>query len=234
MAATPILTVRRKPPRPPAAQVAALAAASTGWIVDANGRRGALSAEIRPLTKATSFCGPAYTVRSRGRDNLAAWAALAHVQPGDVLVLATDAYTESSVVGDAFIGMARNAGVVAVVTDGMVRDIAGIEATTLPVFARGLSPNSPHKDGPGELGTEVNLGGLVVRSGDLLRGDADGVVVVAAERAAAVIAALAQVAEKEATMDGWIRDGLKLPPWLPGALPEGTVLYLDHDLDEDR
>lgn len=222
-----ILTIRRHHQRADAAQVEAIAATPTGHLVDANGKRGALPAWIRPITRITAFCGPAYTVRTRGRDNLAAYAALAHAQPGDVLVLATDAYTEASVVGDVFVGLARNRGIVALVTDGMVRDVAGIEAVGIPVFAQGLSPNSPYKDGPGELGTSVTLGSIHIVSGDLLRGDADGVVHIARERVGRVLQALPTVLAQEERMDGWVRSGLTQPPWLADRLTPQTVEWLD-------
>ncbi|MEO7244856.1 MAG: RraA family protein [Rubrivivax sp.] len=227
--ATPqgVIAVKREVQRADPAAVQALAGAGTGFVVDANGRRGALDSAIRPVSKAVSFCGPAYTVRTRGRDNLAAYTALAFAQPGDVLVIATDGYREASVVGDVFIGLARNRGVVAVVTDGMVRDVAGIDAVGIPVFALGLSPNSPHKDGPGELGTQVCLGGSTVNTGDIVRGDADGVVVVAREAAAAVVTALDKVRAQEARMDQWVRDGLDAPPWLREFIEGGALRELD-------
>jgi len=223
----PVLSVRRDPPRCEAALVQQFAQISTGFLVDANGKRGALPAFVRPISQATSFCGPAYTVRTRGRDNLAAYAALAYARPGDVLVLATDGYTEASVVGDVFIGLARNLGIVAVVTDGMVRDVAGIDAVGIPVFAQGLSPNSPHKDGPGELGTDVSIGGVCIRSGDVVRGDADGVIVIAREMAPAVALALEAVQTQEARMDGWVHSGLTQPPWLAEQVTAERVKYLD-------
>ena len=228
MAATPpALVVRPRFPRPDPALVARLAQSSTGWIVDANGRRGALDWRIRPLTRATRFGGVALTVRNRPRDNLAAYAALKYVRPGDVLVIATEAYEEASVAGDVLVSMARNAGVVAIVTDGMVRDIEGIDAVGIPVYARGLTPNSPHKDGPGEIGTAVTIGGVAVASGDVVVGGVDGVVVVARERAADVAAGLDEVAAKEAKMDGWVRDGAKAPPWLDETLAKLGVREVD-------
>lgn len=229
MATMTLSTIRvmRLPPRCPPALIAQLAQVSTGWIVDANGKRGSLGAEIRPISAATGFCGSAFTVLSRGRDNLAAYAALQYAKAGDVLVLATNAYQESSVVGDVFVGLARNLGIVAIVTDGMVRDVAGIDAVGIPVFARGLSPNSPYKDGPGELGTQVCLGGVAVRSGDVIRGDADGVVVVAQSQASAVLVDLERVRAQEARMDQWVRDGLTAPPWLSETLTANRIQYLD-------
>ena len=227
MASTSAIAVKRDVDRAEAEAVQAIGRASTGWIADANGKRGALSSRIRPISQATEFCGTAYTIRTRGRDNLAAYAGLLYVRPGDVLVIATDDYEEASVVGDVFIGLARNAGVVAVITDGMVRDVAGIDAVGIPVFARGLNPNSPHKDGPGELGTQVCVGNVTVTTGDVVRGDADGVVVVSRSRAASVVTELERVRAQEARMDQWVRDGLTTPPWLQDALASGVLHELD-------
>lgn len=223
----PALTVRRAFPRPDAALVAAFREASTGAVADANGRRGALAWTIRPQTTAVRFCGVALTVRTRPRDNLAPYAALKYAQPGDVLVVACNAYEESSVAGDILLGMARNAGIVALVTDGMVRDVEGLNAVGIPVFARGLTPNAPHRDGPGAIGEPVTLGGGIVHPGDIVVGDANGVVVVAREAAGSVAEALADVAAREAKMDAWVRDGVKAPPWLDEALTQAGVRHLD-------
>lgn len=227
--ATPqgIIAVQRNVQRADPTAVQKFSEVSTGWIVDANGKRGSLASSIRPVSRLASFCGTAYTVRSRGRDNLAAYAALAHAKAGDVLILATDGYEESSVVGDVFIGLARNLGVVAVVTDGMVRDVAGIDAVGIPVFAHGLSPNSPHKDGPGELGTQVCMGNLTICTGDIVRGDADGVVVVSRANVSAVLVDLDRVRAQEARMDQWVRDGLTAPPWLQDSMAAGAMRFLD-------
>lgn len=223
----PVLFVKRDIARADLANVKALGQVSTGWIVDANGKRGALDSAIRPISTLTNFCGTAFTVRTRGRDNLAAYTALAFAKPGDVLVLATGDYTESSVVGDVFIGMARNLGIVAVITDGMVRDVAGINAVGIPVFARGLNPNSPYKDGPGELGTQVCVGGMTIESGDILRGDADGIVVVDKQKASAVTLDVERIRAQEARMDQWVQDGLATPPWLQEFLAPEHLSYLE-------
>lgn len=228
MASAPAaLTVRRNFPRASTATLDHFRTASSGWIVDANGRRGALDWHIRPLTKATRFVGSALTVHSRARDNLAPYAALAHAQPGDVLVICADGYQEASVAGDVLLGMARNAGIVALVTDGMVRDIDGLNAVGIPVFALGLTPNSPYKDGPGEIGLPITIGGVILDAGDVIVGDQDGVVVVARSVAETVAGELAAVAGKEKTMDGWVRDGARFPPWLESTLAAKGVHYVE-------
>jgi 4-hydroxy-4-methyl-2-oxoglutarate aldolase len=224
---SPTLLVKRNFPRPSESLLARLRQAPTGWLVDANARRGALDHRIRPITRAVRFCGVALTVHSRARDNLAPYAAIAFARPGDVLVCATDAYEEASVAGDILLGMAKNQGVIAFVTDGMVRDVEGLDGVGVPVFARGLTPNSPYKDGPGEIGLPITLGGITVNPGDVVAGDENGVVVVAREGLEGVAAALEEVKSKEAKMDELVRKGAKVPPWLEAAFAEKGVRYLD-------
>lgn len=223
----PSLLVRRHFPRADATLVDRLRGVPTGWVADANGRRGAIDYRIRPLTRTTDFAGVALTVRSRPRDNLAAYAALQFARAGDVMIIATEDYREASVVGDLHLGMAKNRGVVACVTDGLVRDIDGIDELGIPVFARGLSPNSPHKDGPGEIGTAVTIGGVVVVAGDVVVGDKNGVVVVAREALVPVLEALEGVRDKENQMDKAVRGGLAVPEWLPDACATKGIGYLD-------
>ena len=225
--AEPALTVRRAFPRPDAAHVRALTGVAVGWVVDAMGRQGAIDHRIRAISAAAAFTGVALAVRSRARDNLAAWAAIDHAQPGDVIVIETGDYEQASVVGDAWLGVAHNKGVVACVTDGLVRDVDGIDAVGIPVFARGVSPNSPFKDGPGEIGLAVVIGGTAIRSGDILVGDKNGVVVVPRERAAEVVARLAEVAAKEAAMDEAIRAGTKTATWVQSTIAAKGVRFVD-------
>lgn len=221
------LTVRRNFSRPAENLVKKLSEAPTGWVVDANGRRGALDYRIRPLTNAKRFCGVALPVWTRARDNLTPYAAIQYAKPGDVMVISTDDYEPASVIGDILVGMAKNQGVIAFVTDGMVRDIDGLNAVGLPIFARGLSPNSPFKDGPGTIGLPISLAGVAVNAGDVVLGDQDGVVVVAREALESVVAALAEIKVKEEKMEKLVADGAKLPPGLAEIIAEKGVKYLD-------
>jgi 4-hydroxy-4-methyl-2-oxoglutarate aldolase len=227
MAEAPTLTIRRDWPRPSPAELAAFREAPTGWVVDAQGRRGALHHGIRVLTRASRILGTALPVWSRGRDNLAPYAALAFARPGDVLVVATEDYEAASVAGDILLGMARNAGIAGLVTDGVVRDVPGLDAVGIPVFARGVSPNSPQKDGPGTIGLPVVLGGLAVGPGDLVLADGDGVVVVPRAGLGAVAAALEEVRAKEAQMDAAVQSGATQPAWVPERLSRADIRFVD-------
>ena len=121
-------------------------------------------------------------------------------EPGDVIMCANEHYTGTAVIGDLAAGMMRNKGVAAFVTDGLARDQRGIVATGLPLFAMGITPNSPASTGPGQVGAPVVLGGVHVCSGDIVVGDPDGVVVIPLAQADAVLTRLraVQAAEKTA------------------------------------
>ena len=137
-----------------------------------------MDASIKPVSPVVSFCGVAFTVKTRPVDNLVVWKALQLAQPGDVLWSSPRGACAHSTWGDltSRVGAAR--GLAAMVTDGAVRDLDGIAEAGLPVFAAAVTPNSPQKDGPGEINVPIACGGQVVHPGDILVGDRDGVVVV--------------------------------------------------------
>jgi 4-hydroxy-4-methyl-2-oxoglutarate aldolase len=148
-------------------------------------------------------------------------------EPGDVIVAATDAFRGTSVTGDLLLGMARNKGVAAFVTDGLVRDIVGIEAVGLPVYCAGVTANSPARNGPGTVGFPVVMGDVTVQPGDILVGDRDGVVVVQLVDADAVLARLPAIKAAESELEGKVRDGLQMPDFMRPVLESGRTRYVD-------
>ena len=201
------LVIKRPGERLTQAVLAPFAARSTSFIVDAMQGRGALHHRIRPLDPTSRFAGAALTARAGARDNLAAIAALDLIEPGDVLVIAAQGFTETAVLGDNMARIAKQRGAVAVVTDGAVRDVAEIRSIGLPVFSRAVTPNSAFPSGPGEVGLPLALGDIPIDTGDLLVGDADGVVVVPAARINDVTEALGRVAALEADLHAKIESG---------------------------
>ena len=118
-------------------QVAAVAGAPTSFLADAQQGWNCMDVGIRPLDPDMRFAGIAVTASGGPRDNLAAVAALDVVAPGDVLVLATGRDESGAVIGDHYAAVAKQNGVVGIVTDGLVRDTAGIRAQgPTDVFAR--------------------------------------------------------------------------------------------------
>lgn len=219
------LTIRKSWTRPAPAAIDALRGVPTGFVADALGRSGALDHRITPVWDGPAFVGSALPVGSTARDNLAPYAALTVAQPGDVMLIATGEYDRTSVIGDLVIGMMRNNGIVACVTDGLVRDVAGIREVGIPVYARGVSPNSPFKHGPGTIGLPIAIGGVPVKAGDVVLGDSDGVVVVPAERLDEAVRELAAIKVKEAEMDASVRGGARKPAWLDAVM--AAARYVD-------
>lgn len=209
----PKLTVHRGVRRPEAAQVAAFQGVTTGNVVDAMEGRGALAPTIRPLFPGQGqIAGPAMTAGNGPGDILATLAAIAFVQPGDLLVAGTSGHQGCAAAGDRVAGMARNAGAVAMITDGPVRDGEGIAASGLPVWCTGLNPGSPFTTGPGNVGGALDFAGGRIAAGDIVVADADGVVVVPFEQIDRTIEALARVAEAEAELDAKVAQGLQVSP----------------------
>ena len=226
------LTIRRDWARPSAEAIATFSGVLTGNVVDALGGRGALDPRIKPLADATgrtpTICGPAITCWAGPDDNLGLVASLAFVKPGDVIVCCTDGFTTSAVSGDLVLGMAKNKGAIGLVTDGAVRDLPGLRAVGLPVFATTINPNSPARSGPGTVGLPVVVGGVAIAPGDLIVGDADGVVVVPQSRLAETTERLAAVRKAEAATEKRVmKEGLTQPDYLGALLESGKVRYID-------
>ncbi len=220
----PILQIKRNFPRPSPDIVAALAGAATGHLVDAMGGKGALHWHIKPMADAMSgFCGVALTCDAGPADNLAVFGALDVAQPGDVIITATGGHLAAAVLGDLLVGMARNAGVAALVTEGTVRDVPGILAVGIPVYCAGISANSPVRNGPGTVGLPIVIGGVAVASGDILVGDKDGVVVVPRLQATDVVAKLAEVRAAEALLEAKVKAGLRIPEFVTTLLKSGRI-----------
>lgn len=223
----PLLRMARNAPRPSAETVEKFRNTPTSFIVDAMGGRGALDWRIKPVGGIIPFVGVAFTCNCGPADNLALCAAVAKCQPGDVIVAATNGFTASSVVGDLLLGIAKNRGAVAFVTDGMVRDQNDIEALGLPCYAMGATPNSPSRNGPGEVGLPIQCGGLSIASGDILIGDRDGVVVVPYRLIDEVLVNLEAVRNAEAAMLAKVKGGLTEVGFVAGILASERLRMID-------
>ncbi len=226
----PLLTIRREIVRTPPEVLQGFENVPTSWIVDALEGRAALDAAIKPVLRAGGVpehvVGSALTCLCAGNDNLALAASLALVQPGDVLVVANEGFRGACVTGDLICGMARNKGARALVTDGLVRDVAVLERVGLPVFAAGVTPNSCARNGPGSIGLPVQIGGRRVEAGDVIVGDADGVVVVARADTHHVLERLLTIRTLEAELEAKVKAGLDHLPALDALLASDRVRWV--------
>jgi 4-hydroxy-4-methyl-2-oxoglutarate aldolase len=204
----PILTIHRGFRRPDKALIEAFRGAQTSHLTDAMDGRGSLDYRIKPLDPNTSvFVGPAITAFAYPADVAAVFGALSEAQPGDVIVTANDAFTRTAVLGDIAAGMMKNKGIVAFVTDGLARDKAGCIATGLPVFCAGIQPNSPAMHGPGIVNAPITLCDVAVTPGDIVVGDADGVVIVPLAKAEWVLERLRRVQAAEERTIAMVQQG---------------------------
>lgn len=153
--------------------------APTGNICDANGGRGVMDAGIHPLDRHMKVAGRALTVACAAGDNLTIHKAVLMARPGDVLVINCGGYLNAGVFGEMLALSCMAKGIAGVVIDGSCRDVNDLIDLKFPTFVRGVNPRGTIKDTCGAVGGEVLCGGVTVRTGDVVVGDCDGVVVVA-------------------------------------------------------
>ncbi|RLK39204.1 RraA family protein [Cupriavidus plantarum] len=194
-------------------------------FADVAGRRGGLHGRIAPLSQKSKFCGPAITVEVRPGDNLMIHAAMALAKPGDVIIVDGKGDQNSALMGAIMVNQCIALGVAAVVLDAAARDAEEIIETGFPMYSVGLNPNGPTKFVPGRVNHPIQCGGVTVCPGDLVIGDADGVVVIEREKAPALIEeAGKKVAAERKRIEG-IKSGQALrPSWLDDALRAAGVL----------
>ncbi len=221
------LRIRRHIDRTPKSLVRAFGKAQTSFIADAMQGWNCLDHSIKGLNPKQKFVGTAVTADNGPRDNLAAMAMLDFAKKGDVLVIATGRDESGAVIGDIWAAVAKQKGVVGIVTDGLVRDAAGCEKMGPPTFCRGLSPNAGYRNGPGEVNGTVSLGGISISPGDIIAGDRDGVVVVPREQAAAVKKSLDAVIKAETQKDKQVRAGKIKSLWKPEDFEARGIEYID-------
>ena len=187
-------------------------------ISDVMTRMTAGGPRLRPMHKSGRLAGPAVTVRSRPGDNLMIHKALYMAQPGDVIVVDGGGDLTNALFGELMLTYAIGQKLAGVVLNAAVRDIDVIAAGTFPVYAAGVTHRGPYKDGPGEINVPIAIHGMVVQPGDLILGDADGVLCVPFADAEEVLqAARAKVALEEKTLAN-IKAGKHDTSWIDATL----------------
>lgn len=199
----------------------------TAIVADALGHGfGVLDHDIRPVWKGPRFVGPALPVQTAPHDILAVHAAVKFSKPGDVIVISTGRSMKAAVLGAMTTTLLRSGGIVAAVTDGVVRDLPDIEANGLPVYAAGVSPGIPFKHGPGRIGLAISVGAVAVEPGDIVVGDHDGVVVVPLCQVDQIAAAIETARRVDSDLAAILETGVKVPPYVEKALSDGPVTYI--------
>ncbi len=193
--------VKTRIERPDPALVAELAKYGTATVHEAQGRLGALSSRLKPVDRSMSLCGPAFTVKCAPRDNIMLQVAISYARAGDVIVVSAGEYEEAGSFGDVLANACLAKGIAGLVTDTGVRDTSELIRLGFPVFSLSTCIKGTVKETLGQINDPVIVGGEPIFPGDIIRGDADGLVVVRREHAAY---AAERSREREAAEAGYI------------------------------
>ncbi|MEO8202788.1 MAG: RraA family protein [Betaproteobacteria bacterium] len=185
------------PPRADARLLAAFAVLPTSNISDNMLRHYGSGARLRPYHRGGVLVGTAFTVKTRAGDNLLTHKAIDMAAPGDVILVDAGGGLDHAIVGEIMTSHANKRGVAGMVIDGAIRDAEAIAASNFPVYACGVTHRGPYKDGPGEINVPVSIAGMIVNPGDIIVGDADGVVAIAQSDAEKILALTIAQKQKE-------------------------------------
>ena len=188
-------------------QIAELGRLGSATVYEAGGRRGYVEADLVQVIPGSRAAGPACTVRCGQDDNLMVHAVMAHVQPGEIIVLTMPQPRPVALVGDLLATQAQAQGAAGILIDASVRDVEELRELGLAIWARWIRVFGAGKDTPGTIGEPVQVGGATIRQGDILVLDADGAAVVEAERVEDVLQASRQREQNERVKRAKLRAG---------------------------
>jgi 4-hydroxy-4-methyl-2-oxoglutarate aldolase len=191
----------------PEGVVDGLGSLGVATVYEAAGRRGLVDASLERVVPGSRVAGPARTVLCGQGDNLAVHAALARIEPGEVLVLAMPESEPVALVGEVIAVSAKARGSAGLLVAGAVRDADELGELGLPVWAMFVHARGAAKEEAGGLDVPVSVGGVRVEPGDVVVMDGDGAVVVPADRAEEVLEAGRRRETDEAAMMDKLRAG---------------------------
>ena len=204
-----------------ATKVELLREAGTSIVGDILGRLGGAVGLRRYDNGASCLLGTALTVQTRSGDNLAILAALSKAKAGDVLVVDGGACLERALVGDLARTYAIQRGVTGFILNGAIRDVVAFRGPEqFGCFARGTSHRGPTKQGPGKIAVPIAIGDQVIRTGDIVMADEDGMLSFAAERAEEMCRLVEKRLAAESKIRAEIMTGAASQSWLDAALAE--------------
>ena len=202
-------------PRPDRALVERFRPLPVANIDDSIDRMQAIDSGIKPVGNQGKLLGTAFTVKVAQGDNLFLHAAMDMVQPGDVVVIDAGGYEGRAIFGALMATYLKVRGAAGMVCDGAVRDADELaELENFPIYARAATPDGPYKNGPGEIGTPVVVGGRTVRPGDIVVGDADGVLFLDPAEAEKIAEATEKINRMEDGLMEGILQGSYERPWV--------------------
>lgn len=207
--------------RPDSKLVAQFEGMPVANIDDNMGRIAAVRSNLIEVNRG-HLVGTAFTVKVPQGDNLMFHAAMDMAKPGDVIVIDAGGFDDRAIFGELMAAYCKKRGIKGIVCDGAIRDRDSLEKMeNFPIYAVGNTPNGPYKNGPGEINVPVVIGDKVVYPGDIVVGDADGVLFIRPQNAEKLIKATQAVMAMEAEIYRKIEEeGSYIRPWVDAKLKE--------------
>ena len=222
-------TIVRRIRRAEAGDIRTLGGLGVATVHEAQGRTGLMRPYMRPIYPSAKIGGTALTISCHPGDNLMLHAAIDVCQPGDVLVVTTTSESTDGMFGELLGESAKAHGIVGLIIDAGVRDVADLTTIEFPVWSKAISAQGTVKNTPGSVNVPVVCAGAIVHPGDVIVADVDGVVVVP-RSAASEVARLAsdRLAKEQKTRERLRSGELGLDFYgLRAKLAEMGVQYVD-------
>lgn len=187
-------------------------------VSDCMQRLTAGGARLRPMHSGAPLSGPAFTVKTRPGDNLFVHKALSLAKEGDVIVVDAGGDLTNAIIGELMAGFAASRKLGGIVINGAIRDADALRKSEFPIFAAGVTHRGPYKDGPGQINVAVAIDGMVIEPGDLIIGDADGLLCVPIDDCESVLAKTIAKNEAEQKTVANIAAGTHDTAWVDATL----------------
>jgi 4-hydroxy-4-methyl-2-oxoglutarate aldolase len=220
------LTIRRDWPRVDVNELPALRQASSSQISDVTAGLSTLDLGLRRMAGPERMAGLALPIMTSVDDNLAPYAALSVIKPGDLVIVTCADIGKCALLGDHIIGLYKNAGAAGVLVNGFVRDIDGLRKLDLPVFALGTSARAPSKHGPGTVGVSIAISTATIQAGDFIVVDEDGAVAIPSTTLFEVEQKLEALFAQDRLTQARLASGATTPPNFESLLSQAGVNWI--------
>ena len=220
------LTIRRDWARVDLAETPALMQASSSQISDVTAGAATLDLTLRRMAGPERMAGLALPIMTAVNDNLAPYAALSVIKPGDLVIVTCTGNGKCALLGDHIIGLYKNAGASGVLVNGFVRDLDGLRKLNLPVFALGTSARAPSKHGPGTVGVSVTISTTTIQAGDFIVVDEDGAVTIPSTTIHNVEPKLKALFTQDRLIQDRVASGATEPPNFENLLSQAGVHWI--------